>query len=553
MSKTTQKSGKTKSILIVISCALAVVIIAGVLFLDAFKASGYTYRKQIAVKSENYTVSTAMMNYFFNSNYMQLSSYLGIDTSKPLDQQKYTETETMFDYFMDYTFSQVHQMLVLCEAAKDAGFKADDAGHDGHEHGTIDDTIKMYKSYAKQGGFKSVDDYFQAMFGNGVTEDVVRKCMEMSDLASHYSEHMSDSYEFTEEQWAEYFDEKPDSFRKVDYLSFTFEGTVEEAAKDATEDEKNAVKEKNEAQAAVLEKYAEELAATADADAFEAYVENYLTTVKYKVKEDEKKDDEADKADKAEDKAEADAEKAADADDAAADEKADAEEKVVYVDDKGKEVDIQALLDKCLTEGATKNAENDLNKFLFAEKNEKITYTVKNKDKLQYTVYMLLPAQNDSIGHAHMYRDNYMLQNYYYIPFLAESYNKSEADANKAAAKAYEELKEKATEENMESLVEANAGYHSENGGYLNIDEVDEWIFSADRKANDHAVITVEGKGSYIVYYAGVGEYEKWEYDVDNALMNEKYNEEYEKLEKTHKIKKSQAGLDLVKAISLAG
>ena len=120
MSKKTQAKSSKKGIIIGVSLVLAVAIIAGVLLFDRFVDYSDDFREQIALKSENYTVSTAMMNYLFNSNYMQFQSQL--DSSKSLKEQKYTEDSTMFDFLLEYTLNQARQMLVLCEGAKAEGF-----------------------------------------------------------------------------------------------------------------------------------------------------------------------------------------------------------------------------------------------------------------------------------------------------------------------------------------------------------------------------------------------------------------------------------------------
>ena len=116
-----KKSGAAKKALGIIAAILAFVIVGGVVASYSVINSGIIERNQVAMKSENYEVSSAMMNYYFNTLYQNYSgtySSLGLDTSKPLTEQKYTEDQTWHDFFMNLAKSNVRQLLVLAEAAK---------------------------------------------------------------------------------------------------------------------------------------------------------------------------------------------------------------------------------------------------------------------------------------------------------------------------------------------------------------------------------------------------------------------------------------------------
>ena len=94
MSKKIQKKeGGAKKALKITAGILAAVIVLGVLGVYTFLTSGIVEKNTVAAKTEHYTVSSAMMNYLYNTNYQNLvssaGSYLqamGLDTGKPLDQ-----------------------------------------------------------------------------------------------------------------------------------------------------------------------------------------------------------------------------------------------------------------------------------------------------------------------------------------------------------------------------------------------------------------------------------------------------------------------------------
>ncbi len=196
-----------------------------------------------AVKSDNFFVSTAMMNYFFNTLYQQYSdtyAQMGnLDPSKSLKEQTYSEGTTWHDFFMDMTKDNVRQLLVLCEAAKAAGYKLDHCKeHDDHSAGPL---LKDYETYAKIYGL-SLDYYLKVTFGKGVNTEVFKQCYELSNLASHYSEHMVDSYDIGSDELEKYYLENKDNFEDADYnlKNFRYIPFEKSSFRDNEEDAKEA-------------------------------------------------------------------------------------------------------------------------------------------------------------------------------------------------------------------------------------------------------------------------------------------------------------------------
>lgn len=514
MSKKLSKKDDTRKtvrkVIGIIAAVLAVAIVAGVLIIYNIYDSGFVQKRTTALETENYKISSAMLTYYYNSAYQNfVSSYgsaissLGLDTSKSLKDQKMSGSDgTWYDYFLNNAKNSAQQILVLCEAARADGIKLTDEQKD-----EIDEVIATMKSNAKSNNV-SLDFYLSRVYGTGVDEGVFRKCMELSELAAHYSEHMTEQYKYEESDWDKYFEDNKSSFLKADWMLYTFTANAETLADDATDEEKAAAKQKREEEYKALKATAAELAATKDADAFSVYVESWLRTVKYAGM-----DDDALKEDK---------------------------------------VDIKALVEGCKKTGNTGSSETDLNKWAFSDERKAYdTKTVEDDEKYSVSVYMMLPAENtEDLGLACQYRDTYVLKNYTYIPFLTSDYNKSADEAKAAAEKVLESFKEDPSEDTIATLSDKNGGAKREDSDKGAVsDEVDQWLYDSERKAGDCAVVTGE-KGSYVVYYSGDGDI-KWQAQANNSLMNDQYEEDYEALEKKHTVTVSNNGVAKIAEITL--
>lgn len=531
MSKKIQKKeGGAKKALKITAGILAAVIILGVLGVYTFLNSGYVEKNTVAAKTEHYTVTAAMLNYLYNTNYQNLvssaGSYLsamGLDTGKPLDEQKYAGDDTWHDYMLNSTRSQLSNALVLCEAAIANGYKLTD-----EDKADIDETISTMESYAKSVNV-DLKYYIKAVYGNSVTEKDVRYCLELLMLAEKYQADLVDSYDYTADDWAKYYKENEKDFLKVDYLTYTFktetktedkkdsETTTASKTKAAETEAVTTSKEDTKKEPAAELGYAEELAKVKTADEFKAYIKNYLKTVKYKDMTDEELEED--------------------------------------------KIDIDALVDGCLKEAQSVSGTGDLNKWLADDARHGYdVYTDFNEKTGEYKVYMILPAAEDSdLDYNCKYRETHLLKDYRYIPVAVKSTEKDAkkalADAKATAEDILKEWKDNATEENFAALADPEKygdGYYE--GGLVEAadhgttnEQVSDWVFAEDRKAGDTGIVEVEGKGCYIVYFVG-DNMTSWEHDADTALKSDKYNEDYEGFSEIYKVTYYKKGVGLVSA-----
>lgn len=97
--------------------------------------------------------------------------------------------------------------------------------HDQHE---VDEQFSYIELSAKQYKYSSVSKYLQAVYGNGVTKKVARHMLELSQLASKYSQQQYDSYTYTDEQIAENYAENKNSYDVFNYQYYLVQAATEE-------------------------------------------------------------------------------------------------------------------------------------------------------------------------------------------------------------------------------------------------------------------------------------------------------------------------------------
>ncbi len=178
----------------------------------------------VVMKSENFSVTYGMLScYFFDflanfyNKYYQSLSYLGIDFSKSLKDQIYYEDKSWHEFFMESVTSTVEEMLLLAEAARDAGLSPDE-----DDKAEVDAAIETVKNAATAYG-TSFEDYISSYYYNGVTEEILREALTLSNFAySYYAEIYSD-IEPTEEDLIAYRDANPSYFYACDYYTFLFD------------------------------------------------------------------------------------------------------------------------------------------------------------------------------------------------------------------------------------------------------------------------------------------------------------------------------------------
>lgn len=242
--------------------------------------SSLFYTQQTAATVGDVKYSVADVNYYYGQAYSNLAQYyyqnFGIqinqilDTSKPLSEQEYTgsdEYDTWDDYFRAAALQLLVQDTALCKAAEDAGMTLSE--EDQH---SIDEAMAQYAVQAESYGYSSVNKYFLAVYGNGVTKTVVRNLMEREALADKYAASQRDSFTYTDEQLAEEYAEHANEYDTFDYMYYLVQA---EKVESEGEDGESTTAPTDETMAAAKATADEIAAAVHDADSFKDAVAEY--------------------------------------------------------------------------------------------------------------------------------------------------------------------------------------------------------------------------------------------------------------------------------------
>lgn len=234
-----KKKEKTKwtiiSVLIVIFFAFVIYLNTGAFYRNLTGITvEYNASEELGIKAGSRSFSVAECNYVYNMQYMNIlnsygdyASLIGLDKSKPLDEQKCTlssdadEDYTWDDYFMDNTKSFLQQL-----AALEAYAKANDITLDKDDNAAIDEQMATFDD-AQKYGYASADKFIAANYGRGCNTSVVREVMELQQLATKAQQSISNSYSFTASELSEKYAAVKDDYDKFTYNFYLVKAETE--------------------------------------------------------------------------------------------------------------------------------------------------------------------------------------------------------------------------------------------------------------------------------------------------------------------------------------
>ena len=224
-----KKKEKTKwtiiGVLIVVFFAFVIYLNTGAFYRNLTGITvEYNASEELGIKAGSRSFSVAECNYVYNMQYMNIlnsygdyASLIGLDKSKPLDEQKCTissdkdENYTWDDYFMDSTKSFLQHL-----AALEAYAKANDITLDKDDNAAIDEQMATFDD-AQKYGYASADKFIAANYGRGCNTSVVREVMELQQLATKAQQSVSNSYSFTASELSEKYAAVKDDYDKFTY------------------------------------------------------------------------------------------------------------------------------------------------------------------------------------------------------------------------------------------------------------------------------------------------------------------------------------------------
>lgn len=249
----------------VIAVVLAVVICFGVVggVLNFFGTPQKLIKVKVADKDLSFTLAEFNYSYYSiwtqvaNTAYsydQQYSQYYGEGAGLKLTGYDYSKSPTEQEYKDDYSnftgvtlkdlgkdsatwadvlkFSAISQLIQTkygAKLAKEAGLSLT-----ADQQKEIDDNINQIAETAKKNDY-SLDRYLRQVFGNGITEKILRSMQENQTLASAYFEKFSKDTEnaITDEQINEKFKSDPSAYSIVSLRAYPFSAKYDEKADDS--------------------------------------------------------------------------------------------------------------------------------------------------------------------------------------------------------------------------------------------------------------------------------------------------------------------------------
>ena len=145
-------------------------------------------------------------------------SYFGLDTSRDIDTQMYSDTLTWGDYFDELAVQNIARNKALKKEAQAESFAHDVSG----DYKEYQESLKNAASDAGS----TVKNYLKEMYGPYATESRVKPYLEDNFYVSAYAEVIADRLTPSQEEIQSYYDENKAGYDSVDYYSTTVDAEL---------------------------------------------------------------------------------------------------------------------------------------------------------------------------------------------------------------------------------------------------------------------------------------------------------------------------------------
>ena len=202
-----------------------VVLVALVCLVASFPIRTYlaTHETYVVVNGE--AVNKVEFDYQYNltkNNYItQYGSYLayfGLDTSKDLSTQMYSDTLSWQDYFEQLAVENLKQSKAMKAAADAEGFTYDTTD----EYNTFKETIK---TSAASAGI-SEKEYVRSIYGGYATMGRIEQYVKNDMVMNAYYEKLQEDNAPSDDEIQSYYDENKATYDSVDYRLTTIEAEL---------------------------------------------------------------------------------------------------------------------------------------------------------------------------------------------------------------------------------------------------------------------------------------------------------------------------------------
>lgn len=265
-----KKNRQSKMLYIALTAVLCIAFVVLLVY-----NTGLIQRSVTAVTIGDKTYTAPQVQFYYQTAYNQFVNnnsqwltYLGLDTSKPLETQNYDETTTWADYFRKQGLSLMQETIAM----------ADEARAEGHEMSQdARDAIEALKTSVTQYCVEHniTKSTYYGYYGNYMTESIYMAEVENTYLSQDYAASKLEKMEYDDSTLASYYEEHKDDFDVVTYRTFFIDGAIP----DTTDENGNAVAATDEevaAKKAEAKAQADQMAARlAAGEGFAALAEEY--------------------------------------------------------------------------------------------------------------------------------------------------------------------------------------------------------------------------------------------------------------------------------------
>ncbi|MBE6910623.1 MAG: hypothetical protein E7474_13790 [Ruminococcaceae bacterium] len=228
-----QKANRRVTTIFTVCAVLFVLFVAGI----AVWNSNVIQRSAEAVRVNGKAYTAADMAYYYysgRSNLLSNATSYGIDTSKSLREQSYSDTQTWYDYLVESALNTLTNTALTAQAAQDAGFSGSD-----EVESTVKETLSTLESSAANSGY-STTQYLKAIYGPLMTKGVFERNLRLIALAEAYTNSGSDPANYTADELNAAYDADPNAYSTVDYEAIVFgSSSFASDAEETTENTEN--------------------------------------------------------------------------------------------------------------------------------------------------------------------------------------------------------------------------------------------------------------------------------------------------------------------------
>ena len=212
-----------------IAIMAAVVLLAvGSLVVNGINSSGILQKNTVAATVNGQELNAVELNYYFSdavsemyqTAYEQYTSYyelyfesMGLDISKPLDEQTNPETgDTWANFFVNAALDNAKYDYTFAKLAEDNNFVLpEDAQAD------LDSQIQNLELNAQLSGYAGADSYLKLVYGTGSDAESYKAYLTRTALADAYYQDHFDSLTYDKTAIDEYAKDKVNDYNSYDY------------------------------------------------------------------------------------------------------------------------------------------------------------------------------------------------------------------------------------------------------------------------------------------------------------------------------------------------